>query len=188
MNIRPVSFPLSLLAASLAIGAEEPKKKDPASPPPPVPTSFMPVVPKEDFKNTMERMKSEKAGIEKKHEALLAERYDLRDDPAPGVTMARKKPVQQGVRVRLPKGATWDELTKMAPEQLREKDAWPAGSSAAASKIIPKVKCSFPKFEIDELKKQEDRDRRASISISTVDHLLSNSRADFLTTRPDSAM
>ena len=31
--------------------------------------------------------------------ALLGERYDLADRPAPGVTMSRGKPVQEGVRV-----------------------------------------------------------------------------------------
>src|SRR5687767_10002530 len=114
------SIALFSIVAAPALAADEPKKKDP--PPPPVPTSFMPVVPKEDFKTTLERMKSEKPGIEKKHQDLLAERYDLRDDPAAGVTMARKKAVQQGVRVRLPKGVTWDELAKMSPEQIRAKD------------------------------------------------------------------
>ena len=49
-------------------------------------------------------MKTEKPAIEKKHHDLLVERYDLRDDPASGVTMARKKAVQEGVRVRLPRG------------------------------------------------------------------------------------
>ena len=64
----------------------------------------MPVVPQDDFKTTMARMKAGKAAIEKSHGDLLAARYDLRDDPAPGVTMARQKPVQEGVRVRLARG------------------------------------------------------------------------------------
>ena len=112
-NILLRSLAIAILSSSFAAAADEPKKKDPAPPPAskpagvppsPVPTSFSPVVPSEDFKTTLERMKAEKAAIEKKHHDLLDERYDLRDDPAPGVTMARKKPVQQGVRVRLPKG------------------------------------------------------------------------------------
>ena len=75
------SISLLLLAGSVATGAEEPKKKDAPPPPSPVPTSFMPVVPKEDFKSTMERMKAGKAAIEKSHHDLLSMRYDLRDDP-----------------------------------------------------------------------------------------------------------
>ena len=39
----------------------------------------------------------------KRQQALLAERYDLANRPAPGVTMSRGKPVQDGVRVKLPR-------------------------------------------------------------------------------------
>jgi hypothetical protein len=48
--------------------------------------------------------------------AHLAERYDLSDRPAAGVTMSRSKPVQEGVRVKLPSGATWQSLAAMSPE------------------------------------------------------------------------
>ena len=177
-------------------GADEPKKKDPAVPPAskpagvppsPVPTSFAPVVPSEDFKTTLERMKAEKPAIEKKHSDLLALRYDLRDDPAPGVTMARKKPVQQGVRVRLPKGVTWDQLAEMTPEQIREKDVWPAGFFPLPHPNHPEGGMLFPKFEIDELKKQEQRDlTRFDLDFDLPDHLLPEFPAPiFLTTRPD---
>ncbi len=45
-----------------------------------IPTSYMPVVPEEDFDTVMNRMKSEKAAIEKKQADLLAQRYDLAID------------------------------------------------------------------------------------------------------------
>jgi cytochrome c peroxidase len=151
---------VSLLLAGLSIAADE-QKKDPLAPPATkpggVPTSFMPVVPQEDFKTTVTRMKSEKPAIEKTHQDLLTLRYDLRDDPAPGVTMSRKKPVQQGVRVRLQKGVTWEQLAEMAPEQIREKDVWPAGFFPLPHPNHPEGGMLFPKFEIDELKKQEQR-------------------------------
>ena len=189
------SISLLILAGSLATAAEN-KKKDPVPPPvskpagvppSPVPTSFMPVVPSEDFKTTMERMKSEKAGIEKKHSDLLAARYDLRDDPAPDVTMARKKPVQQGVRVRLPKGVSWTELAELSSEQIREKDIWPAGFLPLPHPNHPEGGMLFPKFEIDELKKQEQRDlTRFDLDHDLPDHLLPEFPAPiFLTTRPD---
>lgn len=188
--------PLVMLcvAGSLATAADAPKKNDPTPPPvakppgaPPVPTSFMPVVPKEDFKTTMERMKAEKAGIEKKHQDLLAARYDLRDDPAPGVTMARQKPVQEGVRVRLPKGLSWDQLAEMSPEQIREKDVWPAGFFPLPHPNHPEGGMLFPKFEINELKAQEQRDlTRFDLDFDLPDHLLPEfPAAMFLTTRPD---
>jgi hypothetical protein len=59
-------------------------------------------------------------GIEKEHSDLLAERYDLADRPAPGITMSRGKPVQGGVRVKLPQAATWDSLAALTPDQIRD--------------------------------------------------------------------
>src|ERR1700676_3446871 len=71
------------------------------------PTSYMPVDIKEDFATTMKRMEAAKPAIEQRQKTLLEERYDLRDHPASGVTMPRGKPLQAGVRVKLPMGATW---------------------------------------------------------------------------------
>ena len=49
----------------------------------------------------MARDVAAKPGIEREHQALLDERYDLGDHPAQGVTMERGKPLQEGVRVKL---------------------------------------------------------------------------------------
>ena len=54
------------------------------------------------------RMGGAKAPIMKRQMDLLSARYDLSDRPAAGVTMSRGKPVQDGVRVKLPARATWD--------------------------------------------------------------------------------
>ncbi len=174
-------LPVLILAGSFAPAADEIKKKDP------VPTSFSPVVPKEDFKTTMERMKAEKPAIEKRQHDLLALRYDLRDDAAAGVTMARSKPVQQGVRVRLPNGMSWEKLAEMSPEQIREKDAWPAGFFPLPHPNHREGGMVFPKFEIEELKKQEQRDlTRFDLDFDLPDHFLPEFPAPiFLTTRPD---
>ena len=64
-------------------------------------TSYMPVDIKESFSSIMSRMTAAKPDIEKEHTDLLNERYDLSDRPAPGVTMERGKPLQEGVRVKL---------------------------------------------------------------------------------------
>ncbi len=69
-------------------------------------TSYMPVDIKETFASIMARMKAAKADIEKAHAEILAERYDLANRPAQGATMSRGKPLQEGVRVKLPAGAT----------------------------------------------------------------------------------
>ena len=101
--------------------------------------------------------------------------------------MARNKPVQQGVRVRLPKGATWDQLAEMTPAQIREKDVWPAGFFPLPHPNHPEGGMVFPKFEIEELKKQEQRDlTRFDLDFDLPDHLLPEFPAPiFLTTRPD---
>ena len=89
---------------------------------------------------------------------LLNERYDLSDHPAQGVTMSRGKPIQEGVRVKLPQGVTWDKLAAMTPEEIREKDLFPAGFLPLPHPNHPEGGMVFPKFEIDEIKKQEGRD------------------------------
>src|ERR1035437_2184930 len=63
-------------------------------------SSYAPVVPKEEFSVTMARMKTEKPAVMKRQMELLQERYDLRNDPAPDITMTRGKPVQRGIRVK----------------------------------------------------------------------------------------
>ena len=72
-------------------------------------TSYMPVAITESFSSLKARLSGEKARVEAEHSALLQERYDLSDRPAPGVTMDRTKPVQEGVRVKLPAGGDLGE-------------------------------------------------------------------------------
>lgn len=157
------------------------------APPTSVPTSYMPVVPKEDFKTMMERMKGEKAPVEKKQADLLGARYDLSNKPVPGVTMSRGKPVQEGVRAKLPTGVTWQSLAEMTPEQIRENEAWPAGFLPLPHPNHPEGGMLFPKFHIEEIKKQEQRDlTRFDLDFDLPDHFLPEFPAPiFLTTRPD---
>jgi hypothetical protein len=49
-------------------------------------------------------MQAAKPDIERRHSDLLSERYDLSGRPARGVMMERSKPLQEGVRVKLPEG------------------------------------------------------------------------------------
>ena len=70
-------------------------------------TSYMPVDIKDSFASIMARMKAAKPDIEKEHTNLLSARYDLSNRPAKDATMSRGKPLQEGVRVKLPAGATW---------------------------------------------------------------------------------
>jgi cytochrome c peroxidase len=90
-------------------------------------SSYAPVVITEDFQSVMTRMTAAKPEIMKRQMDLLHERYDLSDTPARGVTMSRGKPVQQGVRAKLPDGMTWQKLAEMTPDQIRTRGLFPKG-------------------------------------------------------------
>ena len=141
----------------------------------------------EDFKTVMARMKAQKTEVTKRHQGLLSELYDLQNRPARGVTMSRGKPVQEGVRVKLSQGVTWDNLAKMAPEEIREKDLWPKGFLPLPHPNHPEGGMLFPKFQIDEVKRQEGRDlTRFDLDFDLPDHFLPEFPAPiYLTTRPD---
>ena len=151
------------------------------------PSSYSPVVIHEPFAKTMARMSAAKAAIMERHKTLLEQRYDLGNQPAPGVTMSRGKAVQEGVRVRLPKDVTWEKLAAMAPEEIREKDLWPAGLYPLPHPNHPEGGMVFPKSQIDEIKKQTGRDlTRFDLDFDLPDHLLADfPPAIYLTTRTD---
>src|SRR6187551_2105838 len=81
----------------------------------------------EDFPSLVKRLQQAKPEFAKRHQDLLAQRYDLTDRPAKEAAMSRGKPVQEGIRVKLPKGMTWEKLAAMKPEEIKTKDVWPAG-------------------------------------------------------------
>ncbi|SEI57277.1 Cytochrome c peroxidase [Azotobacter beijerinckii] len=151
------------------------------------PTSYSPVAIKEDFQTTMKRMAAAKAGIMQKQKALLEDRYDLADKPVQGVAMSRGKPVQGGVRVRLAGGTDWDQLGKMSPEEIRQKKLFPAGFLPLPHPNHGEGGMVFPRFLIDEVNKQEQRDlTRFDLDFDLPDHFLPEFPAPiFLTTRPD---
>lgn len=151
------------------------------------PTSYSPVDIKESFGQIHARMSSAKAGIMQRQKNLLAERYDLSDHPAAGATMTRGKPLQGGVRVKLPAGVTWDQLAAMTPEEIRDKNLFPGGLMPLPHPNHPEGGMIFPEFHIKEIKKQEGRDlTRFDLDFDIPEHFLPEfPPAIFLTTRPD---
>jgi cytochrome c peroxidase len=142
----------------------------------------------EDFATVMARMKSAKAEVMKKHQELLAARYDLSNRPATGVTMSRGKAVQEGPRAKLAQAVkSWEDLAAMTAEAIREKDLFPAGFLPLPHANQPEGGMLFPKFHIDEIKKQEGRDlTRFDLDFDLPDHILPEfPPAIYLTTRPD---
>jgi cytochrome c peroxidase len=152
-----------------------------------VKTSYAPVTITESFEDTMARMKAAKPEVTKRHMDLLNERYDLSDSPAKDVTMSRGKSIQQGVRVKLPKDVTWENLAAMPPEEIREKNLFPGGFMPLPHPNHAEGGMLFPKFHIDEIKKQEGRDlTRFDLDYDLPDHFLPEFPPPiYLTTRPD---
>jgi cytochrome c peroxidase len=150
-------------------------------------TSYMKLDITESFASIMARMKSAKPAIEKRQSELLSERYDLSNRPASGVMMERDKPVQEGVRVKLPEGMTWDKLGSMSPEEIRDKNLFPKGFYPLPHPNHPEGGMVFPHYEIEEIKKLDGRDiSRFDLDFDLPDHFMpAFPPAIYLTTRPD---
>ena len=158
-----ISFITSLLFSNTSIAAEE------------------------DFNSLVKRLQADKPKFAKRQQNLLNERYDLADRMVQGVTMSRGKGVQAGVRVKLPAGTSWEKLASLSPEEIKNKNLWPAGFLPLPHPHHEAGGMIFPRFLIDETKKQTDRDlTRFDLDFDLPNHLLPEFPAPiYLTTRPD---
>jgi cytochrome c peroxidase len=152
-----------------------------------VPSSYMPVDLHEPFQNVVQRMSAAKQAFNARQQDLLKQRYDLSNTPSKSVTMSNGKPIQEGVRVKLPEGVTWEQLAKMPPLDIKNKNLFPQGFLPLPHPNHPEGGMLFPKFAIDEINKQENRDlTRFDLDFDIPDHFLPPFPAPiFLTTRPD---
>ena len=75
----------------------------------------------------------------------------------------------------------------MSPEEIRDKDVFPLGFMPLPHPNHPEGGMLFPKYHIDEIKKQESRDlTRFDLEFDLPDHIMPEfPPAIFLTTRPD---
>ncbi|WP_153242451.1 cytochrome B6 [Frateuria defendens] len=174
------TFALSLAAHA---APADPPQQAKGNPPP---SSYLPTI-EPDFQTTYSRMSAAKPGIMRRQQGLLELRYDLADKPAPGVAMSRGKPVQEGVRVRLPAGTGWDQLASLSPEDIRNRNLFPAGFLPLPHPNHPEGGMLFPHFEIERIKQQDNRDlTRFDLDFDLPDRFLPEfPAAIFLTTRPD---
>jgi cytochrome c peroxidase len=141
-----------------------------------------------DFATTVSKMSAAKAEIAARHLALLRARYRLANDPAPDVRMSGGKPVQAGIRVQLPADVkSWEDLARLSPDDIRTKKLWPQGFLPLPHPNHPEGGMVFPKSQIDEIKKQEERDlTRFDLDFDLPEHFLPDfPPAIYLTTRPD---
>ncbi|MDY0291110.1 MAG: hypothetical protein RBR02_02045 [Desulfuromonadaceae bacterium] len=142
---------LITVGIAYAIDAQIPAEVDPN------PQTYMPVVIEEDFNTTMKKEVKEKPKVMERQQALLERRYDLSDRPAEVMMSGKRKPIQEGVRVKLPKSMTWEKLNAMTAAEIKEKDLFPEGFLP-----LPHTKHAtggqvFPKEQIDEIQRLEQR-------------------------------
>ena len=171
---------LALLGAGLAAPAHGQRAGE-------QPNSYSPVVIEEPFEAILSRMKAAKSEVMRRQQTLLEQRYDLADRPASGVTMTKGKPVQGGVRARLARNVSWEQLGATSPAEIREKNLFPAGFMALPHPHHQEGGMVFPEFHIEEIQRQEGRDlTRFDLDFDLPDHFLPEFPAPiFLTTRPD---
>lgn len=149
---------------------------------------YRPTVSRRDLATTMRDDLAAKSGVLARQKSLLESRYDLSNRARAEVKMSGgRKAVQEGVRVRLADGVTWDALARMTPEEIREKNALPRGFLP-----LPHVKHEvggqvFPPLQINEIREQERRElERFDVEFDLPDHLTPEFPPPiFLTTRPE---
>ncbi len=150
-------------------------------------TSYAPVALETSFDEVRQRLSAEKDQAMRRQQQLLESRYDLSDRPSADTRMSRGKPIQEGVRVKLPSGVNWEQLATMSPDEIRERDVFPAGFLPLPHPKHEEGGMVFPKMQIDEIKRQEDRDlTRFDVDFDIPEHFLPEfPPAIYLTTRPD---
>jgi cytochrome c peroxidase len=153
----------------------------------PIHETYIPIVKDNDFQTLMKQDGDQKAQIMERHRALLERRYDLGDHPSTMMMAGGRKPVQQGIRVKLPDGVTWESLASMSPKDIREQAKFPEGFLP-----LPHAKHEtggqvFPHTEIDEIQKLEARSlKRFDVEFDLPDHLLPEFPPPiFLSSRPE---
>lgn len=128
-----------------------------------------------DFDSIRAQLIAQKPGVEQKHADVLAERYDLSDNPSADVTMTRGKKIQIGVRVKLPANQTWDSLAAMSPEDIRTNGLFPQGFLPLPHPNHQLGGMLFTHLVIDELNRQTNRFRdltRFDLDFDFPDHVL----------------
>lgn len=153
----------------------------------PIVETYMPVAIEKSFDEIMKQDVKERSKYMKRQMDLLERRYDLSDRPADVMMSGGRKPIQKGVRVKLPKEMTWEKLAMMSPEEILKKDLFPEGFLP-----LPHVKHKtggqvFPEDQIKQIEKLEERSlERFDVEFDIPKHFLPEFPPPiFLSSRPD---
>jgi cytochrome c peroxidase len=195
MTMRAVFTPhLPYLVAALAAGAlftgslfgQEPVTEPPEIKDAGPADSFLPVVIDKPFADVFAQDTAEREDFMERQRRLLEERYDLSHNPSDVMMSGGRKAVQQGVRVRLPDGVTWQQLSQMTPAEIKEQNLFPMGFRPLPHPKHDEGGQVFPDNQIEEILEQEARDlERFDIAFDLPDHLTPEFPPPiFLTTHP----
>lgn len=111
--------------------------------------------PQENFRNVKEKDIADKPKVMARQKKLLNDRYQTDCKTVSGIVMTKGKPQPIGPAVRLKEGVTWETLGQMTPEEIKEKNLFPAGF-----RRLPHVKHEvggmvFPQIQIEEFPRLE---------------------------------
>jgi len=148
---RFIALAIALATASFssqqAVGQEDGEKKTLSRP---ETQTYMPTI-YEDFDVVRAKDSAMKAEAMSGQQMLLENRYDLWDMPLQSKMATGRKAVQEGVRVKLAEGVTWEKLGSMTPDEIRQQNLFPAGF-----RPLPHAKHAtggmvFPKTQIEKI-------------------------------------
>ena len=181
---------LAASAAVLTLAIAHAQQPPPAQQPAPRgATSYMPVDIKEPFATTMAAHEGGAAGRpEAAGRPARPSATTWPTAPPRASTMSRGKPVQEGVRVKLPAGTTWDAAGRPCrPTRSASKDLFPRASCRCRIPTIPKAACSSRSSTSTRSRSRTARDlTRFDLDFDLPDHFLPEFPPPiFLTTRPD---
>jgi cytochrome c peroxidase len=168
-----IVFALSIAAATLVTRGARAQKQEPK------PTSYTPVI-EEPFEVVRARDKAAKSRVNAAAQKVLEQRYDLRRRVDESVHMTRGKPIPVGPTAKLKNGTTWEQLGRMSPDEIRQKDLFPYLPLPHPNHPVGGM--IFPQAEIKVLPRLE----RFDLDFDLPDHFLPEfPPAIFLTTRKD---
>ena len=149
--------------------------------------TYMPVVIKKAFAETVKADTQARSKILERQKSLFEERYDLSDQGAKGVTMSLGKPIQEGVRVKLPKGMTWEKLATLSPTDIQSQGIFPKGFLSLPHVNHQTGGMVFPHAHITTIQQEEGRSlERFDVEFDLPEHFLPEFPPPmFLTTRPE---
>ncbi len=150
-------------------------------------SSYSPVVIDKTFEQIFEQDSQDRAKFNERHQQLLGQRYDLGDQPSQVMMSGGRKAVQQGTRVRLHQGVTWEDLGSLSAEEIKQQGIFPLGFRPLPHSKHAIGGMVFPKNQIDAIRKAEARDlQRFDTDFDLPDHLMPEFPPPiFLTTHPE---